>query len=65
VRCQCVERGIGSEVSSNQPGSGVVQSGEIHCAELNMVEEGSNIRSGGVQLKHNTNELCFECVEER
>lgn len=52
-------------MSSNQPVSGVVQCGEIHCAELNMVEEGSNNRSGGVQLKHNTNELCFERVEER
>ncbi len=50
---------------SNQPDSGVVQCREMHCAELHMVEEGSNIRSGGIQLKHNTNEFCFERVEER
>ena len=65
MRCQCVERGIGGEVFSNQPDSGVVQCREIHCAELHMVEEDSNIRSGGIQLKHNTNEFCFERVEER
>ena len=65
MRCQCVERGIGGEVSSNQPDSGVVQCGEIHRAELNIVEEGINIRSGGVQLKHNTKEFCFKRVEER
>ena len=64
MRCQCVERGIGGEVFSNQPDSGVVQCREIHCAELNKVEEGINIRSSGIQLKYDTNQCWFERVEE-
>ena len=38
------------------PDSGAVQRGEIHCAELNQVEEGINIRSSGIQLKYDTNQ---------
>ena len=47
------------------PDSGAVQCGEIHCAELNKVQEGINIRSSGIQLKYDTNQCWFERVEER
>ena len=52
-------------MSPKPPDSGAVQCGEIYRAELNMVEEGINIRSGGVQLNNHTNEFCVERVEER